>query len=232
LSTLTEIILFQSPVLFPLTVAIIRFKKLPRVYRPFAYLMMIAAITEVLNTYLAFHIRTNTYSQNSYLLFEGILIMFLFKNWGLFKNAEKFFRGFLTFYICFHLIYYFAFGLINTWYSHFAIFHAFAMVIMTINYLNKLISNPEGNLLKDPRFIICMGFLFFFTFSCTMNAFYVFNMDLPDVVRHVANQVFRAINITGNIFYGIALLIVPEKKDFILENEISNLPRNNKFAVN
>jgi hypothetical protein len=202
-------------------------------YRPFAYLMMIAALTEIVNTCLAVWIRTNTYSQNGYLLIEGILIMFLFKNWGLFKNAERFFWGFLTFFTCFHLIYYFGFGLINTWYSHFAIFHAFALVIMTINFLNKLISNPEGNLLRDPRFIICMGFLFFFTFSCTMNAFYVFNMDLPDVVRQIANHIFRIINITGNIFYGIALLLIPEKKTFIIEKELLRNSKNKPgLAVN
>jgi hypothetical protein len=178
--------------------------------------MWAGALNEMVSTLLSFTIRNNSYSFNSFTLVEALLITWQFRNWNLFSKNIKIYQSLIFFFTAGWILYYVVLGYINTFNSHYLIIQGFILVFMTVNYLNKLISKAEGNLVKDPRFIICIAFLLYFTINCTLASFWLFDFELPLELRRKVFTIIAWINVFGNLLYTVAILLFPAKQKFLI----------------
>lgn len=212
-------LMLNSLIFFPTIAGITRFRKINRAYHPLVYLACFTAFTLIVNTILSYTIRNNTVSFNIHALVEGILTIWIFKEWKLFYKKELLFRLLMSIYVLFWIVYFIGFGLINTFYSHFEIFRHFALVFLTIHFLNKMISNPEQSLLRDARFYTCLGFLIYFILNCTTSAFWIFNLEIGTLYRSPLSFIINATHALYYLLMGFAILIIPKKQKFLLNQE-------------
>ena len=64
---------------------------------------------------------------------------------------------------------------------------------------------------RHPVFIICTGFIIFFTYQLVYEGIYNIVSDLESIDTSKLNTAFSIINALCNILYGIAFLLVPAK---------------------
>jgi len=92
------------------------------------------------------------------------------------------------------------------------VFYAFVLVLLSINQINAMMFNHEGSLLKNPRFILCLGFIIFFLYQIIYEASYYVGSDKSEVANKIIMG-FGYINFVINLLYAIAIFLITDKKE-------------------
>jgi hypothetical protein len=85
-----------------------------------------------------------------------------------------------------------------------------------VNTFNKVVVHERGNIFRNPKFLICLGIIIFYTF------FVMVCVTSLSVVRQSVTRLFRAnlqeinvySNLLVNILYAVAILWIPRKQNF------------------
>jgi hypothetical protein len=204
--------LLSLSVLFPFLSGLLRWRVISQRYYPLFILFSLALLVELVNRYA---IASNNFSwipaNNLYILVESILIPLQFIVWGyVHKKLTAFYliTGILVLgWVTEHLL----LGDITRLHPYFRMFYSLLIVLLSINTINYLVIQEERNLVKHPVFIICTGFIIFFTYQLVYEGIYNIVSDLKSIDTGKLNTAFSIINAVCNILYGIAFLLVPAR---------------------
>jgi hypothetical protein len=197
-------------ILFPFITGIIRWRTIRPKYYPLMILFCLGLISEIFTRYA---IATNTIawttSNNLYVLMESLLIPFQFMVWGYMTKKRVIFYALLALLLFGWIFEYLVLGSIDRLQPYFRMTYSLAIVLLSINMLNYLVINEEKNLARHPAFIICTGFIIFFTYQLVYEGIYHIVSDPGNINTRILNTAFAIINGCCNILYGIALVLVP-----------------------
>ena len=202
-------------ILFAAACGIIRFKKTDPEYYPFIFCTWIAAANELLSFFLAQNKISNIPNNNIYVLIEGLLITWQFKKWGyLIKNNK-----------CYGLL---AAVLTGVWFYemgnsealpglhfYYRLFYAVVIVSISININNRLIISHKKKLITNPVFLICTGYIIFFTFKILTDAFWLYKIKSSDAFLYAVYFIMAGINFLVNLLFLIAVLWIPRRPHYI-----------------
>jgi hypothetical protein len=202
-------------VAFPAIVGAIRFKKIDSEYYPFLIYVIVSLLNELLVGLLIIP-QSKSFilaNGNFFNLFESIILFAQFKNWkrlNLYKNAF------------FELLIIIVFGwvlenLIVHSISHFHVFfligYSFFLVLLSVQTINHIIVNESRiPLIKNPKFIICVAIIIFFTYTIFVYTLMAKGIDAENKI--MMSNIFSIkvyVNAVANILYGIALIFVQKK---------------------
>lgn len=204
--------LLSLSVLFPFLSGLLRWRVISQRYYPLFILFSLALLVELVNRYA---ITSNNFSwipvNNLYVLVESILIPLQFVVWGyMYRKLTTFYliTGILVLgWVTEHLL----LGDITRLHPYFRMFYSLLIVLISINAINYLVIQEERNLVRHPVFIICTGFIIFFTYQLVYEGIYNIVSDLKSIDTGKLNTAFSIINAVCNILYGIAFLLVPTR---------------------
>lgn len=195
---------------------LIRFSKIERSYFAFIILLWIGLTNEIINTIVINKGYSNAINSNIYVLVESLLILLFFYQQGLFQRKRKIaFVLFIT-YLLVWSAEKFYFSSISQFSSYFIIFYAFATVIMSIHHINYLITQEKKVLVRHPAFLICFGFILFFTCNALVEIFWLYGLNSSKEFRVQVFRIMTYTNLVVNIIYAIAILWIPKKREYIL----------------
>ena len=202
----------------PAIVAIVRFRVLEKVFYPFVFLIWIGMVNELISLLTIHFLRSTTINNNIYSLLEAFLITWQFKRWNLFKNKDWFYYFiqiiFLITWIGEDLI----FSSIHEFNSYFNIFHGLVTVLLSINIINLLISNEQGNLIKNSIFLICIAFILYFTYTILIEIFWIYGFNESGNFQINIYFILDFINLISNLIFAVALIWMPTKQKYILRS--------------
>lgn len=202
--------LVSQIVIIPLVIGLIRFNKTVSSYQPFLLLLALAFISEsisficieVLNT-------SNAIPFNLYGLAECMVILYQFYVWGFLKRKRRLYivltAGLTAGWVTENLV----FAEIENFSPVFRVTYAFIVVLLSINEINYLIVQDNKNLLRNSRFLICMGFIILFIYQIIYEASFFVGSDTILTLKIVF--MFNYINAFVNLVYVLAVLFIPVK---------------------
>ncbi len=194
----------------------IRFKRILKSYRPFIFFVWTASLNEIAST-ICIGIRKNNHlNLNIYVIIEYLLILLLFIKWDYFKRKRIFYNTLLIIGCIVWILDNLVFHSLDTNNSFFKIFYSIVLVYLSVEEINNVIFNKPKNLLRNAKFIICVSFLIFFTYSAT---FYVIFFWKPVMSNNFYQNVFFIlvfVNLFINIIYALVMLCMPTKQEFTL----------------
>ena len=204
--------LLSLSVLFPFLSGLLRWRVISQRYYQLFILFGLALLVELVNRYA---IASNNFSwipvNNLYVLVESILIPLQFVVWGhMYRKLTTFYliTGILVLgWVTEHLL----LGDITRLHPYFRMFYSLLIVLLSINTINYLVIQEDRNLVRHPVFIICTGFIIFFTYQLVYEGIYNIVSDLKSIDTGKLNTAFSIINAVCNILYGIAFLLVPAR---------------------
>jgi len=208
----TATFLLSLSVLFPFLTGLIRWRIICQRYYPLFILFCLALLVELVTRYaLTSKNLSWVPGNNLYVLVESILIPLQFVVWGYtLKKLKAFYAitGILVLgWVTEHLL----LGDITRLHPYFRMFYSLLTVLLSINTINYLVIQEERNLVRHPIFIICTGFIIFFTYQLVYEGIYNIVSDLESIDTSKLNTAFSIINAVCNILYGIAFLLVPAR---------------------
>lgn len=204
--------LLSLSVLFPFLSGLLRWRVISQRYYPLFILFGLALLVELVNRYAITSKNSGWIPVNNlYVLIESILIPLQFVVWGyMYRKLNAFYiiAGILVLgWMAEHLL----LGDITRLHPYFRMFYSLLIVLLSINTINYLVIQEERNLVKHPVFIICTGFIIFFTYQLVYEGIYNIVSDLKSIDTGKLNTAFSIINAVCNTLYGIAFLLVPAR---------------------
>ena len=216
---LITITLLSQIILFPAIVALVRFKTIRMDYQPFFWLLMIGVVEEAVS-YVSVHflkVNTNALPTNIYILCEWFLLAIQFHQWGFLKGHPNAFYALLFGTAFIWILENIILGHINSFRPYFPFCYCFVIVILSVREINFLITHDNRLLSRNPRFLICIGFIIFFIYRIIFEwAYQLSLLETSDFTTTVI-FLFSYINALTNIIFGIGLLLVRREQTFKLE---------------
>ena len=209
--------LFSFSIFIAGVIAIIRFKKINKAYYAFLYCIWIACINELLSFILSRKHYNSSINNNIYILAEALLILFFFKNIRLFKNSAIIFNIILISYILGWTFENFVTGSINSINIYFTLFYSFTIVLMSVSMINVLISTSTRMILTNPTFLLCTGFILYFTFKVLVHSFWLYGLNSHPGFLLKVYIIMIYINLLANLIYALAVLWMHRKQEYTLQ---------------
>lgn len=205
-------------IIFAVIIGIVRYGKSNASYYPFFYNVWLVLVVEIAAIAImqSGNLKAFTSLLNVFSIIDFCLFTWLFHNWGLFDRRKKVFIFILA---AFFIAWFLLTIVLNSFTRpnfYFRILYSFALIFFSVNTFNKVVVHERGNILRSPKFLICLGIIIFYTFFvmvCVTNL---------SVVRQSVTRLFRAnlqeinvySNLLVNLLYAVAMLWIPRKQNF------------------
>ena len=210
------VVIFSFSIVLAGIIGLFRFKKISLIYYSFIFLLWFGFLNEVISFILIKSNHSNAINSNIYVLLESVLIVWFFKTQTLFERAKKVANWMILFYIVIWCAQNFYFSSIINFSSYFTIVYSFITVLMSINLINRLISNEKGRIFRNSAFLICIGFILFYTCSVLIEIFWIYGLNSSLEFRFHVYRVMTFINLIVNLIYALAVLWIPKKREYTL----------------
>lgn len=206
-------------ILIPAIAAFVRFRKLDESYLPFLVFIWAGMLNEAVSITLSYTIRNNILSNNIWFLLEFSLILWQFHRWQLFDRNKKLFYGIIILLSTIWTVdNFFIESIFKRFCSYFIIASSYTIVLTSISMINRLIVQEKEIVWKNVSFIICGGFLLFYSISILTESFYKYGFKAFPGLSSGVFEILRRINIITNLIYFVAILWMPTKRKFILQS--------------
>jgi hypothetical protein len=207
--------LLSATILIAGIIGIIRFNRIHNIYYPLLYFFWLAGFNELLSTTLAIKGVNTIVNGNIYVLLESFLITWYFKRIGVFNRKPVIFYCILTALTVLWILENFIFSTILRMSIYYRIFYSFAIVLMSIHAINTFITNSRGTLFKNSSFLVCTGFIAFYTYKVIIEAFFLYGLSSIRF-QIVVFDILVYINVVVNFIYALAVLWMPKRQAFTL----------------
>lgn len=195
-------------VLVPLTIGLIRYKRIKDEYRPFLVVLILAALAEVFSRVTIILYKNNAVVSNTYYLLECMVLLYQFYRWRFHTKWRTWYWVipvvFLLIWIGENVVY----GKLFEFSPVFRISYSFLLVVLSINEINYLMTHENRQLFRNARFLICIGFIIYFLYQILFEGslYVVTNRDISNKIILLS----IGVNILANIIYAVAMWFVPE----------------------
>ncbi|HEX6332846.1 MAG TPA: hypothetical protein VFZ78_01390 [Flavisolibacter sp.] len=213
---LTVSLILGSSILVAAVILAVRLGWLHPRFLPFVCLVFVGVIAEVFNSYMVLSGNANIIVINIYSLFEAGLIAWQFDRWGLFGKNKLVLPTILGIMILVWVSENFIWGSFSDFNSIFIVACAYPIVIASIAMINSLLSDDRQRLNRNPIFVICIAFIFYFTYTVLVETFWFYGFDESPVFAARIYNIFFYVNFLTNILYAVAALWIPRKPNYIL----------------
>ena len=208
--------------LFIIVVAIlgwVRFPKISPTFFPFLIFIWLGTTNEIFSAIVVNIYRGhNIVNYNIYILFEPLLILWQFKQWGLFIKQKKAFQFLFFILICFWITETIVHSRLSHDFNYFyQVFYSAIIVVLSISMLNQVLMTERRSILKNPIFIICCVLIISFTYTLTTQCFAVYRVQLGASLLSKLHRIFIFINLFCNIIYALAIWWMPKRQAFALQ---------------
>ena len=210
------VFIFSLSILIASVIGWVRFKKIDPAYYPFLYCLWIGTLNEIVSYILVANHQTTALNNNIYVLFEPILLVWLFKNWGSFRRAPQMFTALLILFPILWIVENFFISTITHFTFYYRIFYSFIIVLLSIQIINRLIMTERKNILKNSTFLLCVGFVIYYTFSVLVQTFWLYGLNVSREFTLKVVFILLTINLFSNLIYALAVLWMPTRHRFSL----------------
>lgn len=212
----SNLIFFLSlSIVFAAIIGVIRFRVIEKSYYPFIYDTWLVLLLESVVHFVGRSADANSIV-NVFSIMDCLLFTWLFYEWSLFKKNKKTLYAFAGFFIiAWAILTFYIQGFErNNW--SFRLLYSLAMIFFSVSYFNKLVVGERGNMLRNSKFLICLGLICFYTFFTVVCATELsfFGNQISDVFRASLQKINIFSNVFVNLLYALAVLWIPRKKTF------------------
>lgn len=197
-------------------IGVIRFNKINPIFYPFIFLIWLGLVNEIISFLLIRSGYSNAVNSNIYVLLESILIAWFFKYQGLFNEKYWNFAGVIILLVTLWVVQNFIISSIHRFTSYFNVVYSFIIVLMSIHLINRLIIREKRMIVRNPIFIICIGFILFYLCAVLIEIFWIYGLNSSKEFRFQVYQIMTIINLIVNLIYALAVLWIPRKQEYTL----------------
>ncbi|KAF0240267.1 MAG: hypothetical protein Q8K64_02090 [Sediminibacterium sp.] len=195
-------------------IALFKWKSIQKRDYFFIAFLWVGLLSEFISTFCIQLFKTNAVTSNIYIFISTLLLFMQFNRWGLFDKYKQLYLFIIAITSAFWFWENFIYSSIFYFGSFSRILNGFFIVLMSIHLLNILINQENTTLTKNPIFLICISFILFYTLKILVEIFWIYGLNASNDFRQSIYRIVTYVNLVVNIFYAIAVLWMPKKREF------------------
>ena len=200
----------------PAIIGLVKINRVDKTFLPFIILLCTGFLNELVSIYCAYQFGSNMVNYNIYVLFEIILALWLFNTWKLFGHYHVYLMLQIIVIItwCIETLYF------NDIYSlnrYSLILFSFIIVVCSIFQVAYMIFSNTNKLLQHAKFIICMAFVIFFSYTIIAESIGLYGLSLSREFRVQVQTLFIYVNLFTNLLFILAVIWMPTKLRYIMQ---------------
>lgn len=215
--------------------SLIYFKRISAVYHPFIYLTWVGLANNIVSYFSGLYLRTNALNSCIYLLLASFLVLWQFRRWKILSNTRiyrsmqvgacilwlidsLFIAAYGESYKTVWLVESIFKNGFNDFNSIYNVISSFLAVLLSIHMINRTIVRERESLLRNPAFLICCGFIFFFAYVVLVEIFYLYSMYIS--AMETGMDIFHIVayvNLICNIIFAYSMLWMRKREAFTLQ---------------
>ena len=211
--TLLTVFLNHS-IIIAAVIACFRFKSISAGYYPFIILIWLGLLNESISLALISNGYSNTTNSNIYVLFDYLLILLQFYKWNGSGPLRYYVVGIIG--IVVWITDNFLMNSIHQNNSVFRVFYSFIVLFFSIDKMNSIIIFENRRIRKNAIFLICAGFIFYYTLKACVESFNMFHPGLTRILLRKFWFILYIVNFITNLLFALAVLWIPKRQRFIL----------------
>jgi hypothetical protein len=208
-------VFFSYSIVIAAIIGGVRFRKIDPAFHPFVFYTWLASLNEILSYIISEQGNSNVFNNNIYVLAEAFLITWQVKKWGIFYNNKGYYKALQSLLVVIWFYELFKLNDPSKIHYYFRIFYSAIVVIMCMHITGKLLFAYTRPVYKNAQFLICLGYIFFFTFKILVETFWLLGIDNTDTYLYGVYSLIAWINLFVNFIFIIALLWIPLKPNYI-----------------
>lgn len=153
-------------------------------------------------------------NSNLYILFEYLLLIWLFKRWNHWKLLISlvFFISGITVWIIDNVLLH---SIANN-NSLFRLTYSIIIMLLSMVQICKILISSTGTLVKNAQYILCFAFVIYYSFKAYFESFNLFNIGISDRFYYWLWLILNIVNLFTNIIYTYAILWIKKNMPFAL----------------
>lgn len=195
-------------------IALIRFKRISNIFYPFIFFIWLGLANDLLSLTFILNKRSNMISSNIYIILEFLLLLWFFYKWNM-QSLKIYILLFIAGLVIWGVDN-FIINSISQNNSVFRVFYSFVIVFLSISEISKFVVFQNVQLYKNPVFLLCISFLFYYTFKTIFESYNLFNLDFGRTILHKILLLYSVINFITYLLYTVAILCMPQKQKYLL----------------
>ena len=202
-------ILLQAAHLIPIGIALIRYSVIDPSYRPFIFLLVLGVVNETIN-YLSIKLfGSNAVSFNVFHIVECLVLLYQFRIWNFFRS-NRFFQVLVSAAVIASFSENFLFSSITVFNPYFRIFYAFLIELIIANRIIYIV-NERTSVVKNARFIICVGLIIVFIYQIVFEGALMADPGLGETSSKLIIKLMGFTDVFVQLLYASALIVAPPK---------------------
>lgn len=197
-------------------IGLVRFRKINPTYRPFIFICILGLCNEILSLVMLRLYRTNAVNANIYVWLEFILFLWQFRLWGSLNKKSWHFPLLVSLLTLVWIYDNLVWNQLTSFNSLFRICYSFCLIFLSIDQINSLLVRSRGSVLRNSRFLICIGIIIFYSYKATIEVFYLLKLNFSNSFYDNIAIILTLVNLFVNLVYTLAVIWIPRKQKFIL----------------
>ena len=212
----TVAVILSFTIIFPAVAGWVRFNRMDPAFHPFVFLIWCGLANEIISFLVTRNGHSNALNTNLYAVVEGVLITLFFYQQKLFQKDNRIFYSITILLIAGWITDKLIISNIRQWSSYFSILAYFLYVLMSISMLNRLLLVDRQKLVRNSLFVICLAMITFFTYALLVEIFLFYGLASSRSFRLNMYRIMTYINVITNLFYTLAIVWIPLKRESTL----------------
>ena len=212
----TWFVILSCSIFIPAVISAIRLPKVDSAFHPFIICLWVGAINELISIYLSQSGNSTHVNNNIYVIIEAILLTWQLKKWGAFDRFPVLFYSLIAIFITSWLLENYFLSSIHTTEPWFRLAYSFIIVLLAIQVVNHLIISERRSLIRNPIFLIAIGWIIYFTYKGLIEVFWINGFHSSPGFLINVYSIMIWINLLVNIIFSFAVLWMSEKQRFTL----------------
>lgn len=207
-------IISSLSIILPAVLILCRWRKIAPAYHPFAILLWIGTINELISLVMILNHHPNMFNSNIYVLLEYALLIRLFMQWNRWNYslpALLLITGIVIWIID------------NIWWhsitsdnSFFRMMYSSTIVLFSMFQCGKIVMHETRRLYRNAQFVICLTFVIYYTFKTFFESYNLLNEGISEQFFYRLWLVLNIVNLFANLSYFYAILCIKKRMPFTL----------------
>lgn len=212
----TVIVIISFSILIAGIIAVVKYRQIHSSYYPFLYFVWVGCLNELISFCLVMNGYYTSINSNIYVLAESLLIVYFFRQLALFRRHRMLFICLVTSLSAMWLYENLIQGHITAVTGYFRFTYSAVIVLLSIIRINSVIATARQSMLANPDFLICAGFIIYFTYKIVVEAFWLYGLSASATFQLRVYDIMAYINLFINLLYAYAILWMPRKQPFTM----------------
>ncbi len=195
------------------------YNRLNRAFIPFLCLLTIGLINELISLVLALKGYSSYLNTNIFIIIEALCLLWQFRRWHLWQQ-NKWLTAWMLAFLLVWFVEAYLLGFQNVYYSFSIIIFCFCITLMSIVLFCRRLFTIFTPLFKDSIFLICTGYIIYFTSAIILEALWLFELTHYPDIYHYAMGTLSVVNVITNFLYTYAIVCTPIRQDYIFPSSL------------